>query len=152
MRALKNVFTVLGMLVVACVVVVEFAPKNVVAQVRAALVRDADEPARQSVVIRKFTSSSIFEAVYTVPAGKKFVLEHMNCTSLGPNLFAGVYLGNFTHANIAHAVPIISNAAGVTIADSSARFYYDPGTDVNLRIFTSDATTCTLTGYTVDLS
>lgn len=150
MRALKNTLTALGVIAVVGVTVAVFAPRTVVAQVRAALMRDVDEPSRQAVVIRKFTTTSSFDTVYTVPAGKKFVLEHMNCTSLASSLYAGIFNGTLSHANIVFSVPVINVSGTVLVADAAARVYFDPGTDLNLRIFTTDLTTCTLSGYTVD--
>jgi hypothetical protein len=128
-------------------------PSNpLVAQVRAALVRDVDQPARQNVVIRRFTSTSIFESFYTVPAGKRFVLEHMNCTSLDDELFAGIFVGSLQHQNIVYSVPVVSTSVGVLVADGDTRIYFDPGTVLNLRIFVFNATTCTLSGHTIDLN
>jgi hypothetical protein len=121
-----------------------------IAQIRAALVRDADHPARQAVTVRKFTSSSTFEAVYTVPAGKKFVLEHMNCTSLDDQLYAGIFNGSLQHQNIVFSVPVINTSGTVLVADAPTRIYFDAGAVLNLRIFANDSTTCTLSGFTVD--
>jgi hypothetical protein len=124
---------------------------SAVAQTRPALVRDVDHPARQSVTIRKFTASPIFEAVYTVPATKKFVLEHVNCTSLAASLFVGIFDGQLSHANIVYSVPVISTSATVLVASGDTRIYFEPGAILNLRIFVSGQTTCTLSGHTVDL-
>lgn len=124
----------------------------VLAQTRPALVRDVDQPARQSVTIRKFTATSIFEAVYAVPAGKKFVLEHMNCTSLGPQLYAGIFDGALSHANIVYSVPVINTSGTVLVADGATHIYFPPNAILNLRIFASGQTTCTLSGHTMDAS
>ena len=122
------------------------------AQVRPALVRDVDQPARQAVVIRKFANSSIFEAVYTVPAGKRFVLEHVNCSSLAASLYAGIFEGTLSHPNIVYSVPVIGVSAGVLVADGATRIYFEPGSVLNLRIFVTANTTCTLSGHTIDTS
>jgi hypothetical protein len=121
------------------------------AQTRPALVRDADNPARQGVTIRKFTTTPVFETVYTVPAGKYFVLEHMNCSSLDDQLYAGIFNGALAHANIVYSVPVISTSATVLVASGDTRIYFAPGAVLNLRIFASESTTCTLSGYTVDI-
>ena len=137
--------------VVAAVGIMAILPSSpLLAQVRAALVRDVDQPARQSVTIRKFTASSSFEAVYTVPAGKKFVLEHVNCTSLAGELYAGIFDGALSHANIVYSVPVINTSGTVLVADADTRIYFEPGAVLNLRIFTTNATTCTLSGHTMD--
>jgi hypothetical protein len=100
--------------VVAAVGIMATLPASpLLAQVRAALVRDVDQPARQSVTVRKFTRESVFETVYTVPA-----------------------------INVSGAMLV---ADGATIID------FEPGAALNLRIFVSEATTCTLSGHTVDL-
>lgn len=125
--------------------------ESAAAQTRSALVRDVDHPARQGVTIRKYTATSIFEPVYTVPADKKFVLEHMNCTSLGGGLFAGIFEGPLSHANIVYSVPVINTSGTVLVASGNTRIYFEPGTTLALRIFTSGQTTCTLSGHTVDL-
>jgi len=140
----------LAAVLVLCSVLGGVLAKPVLAQVRAALVRDVDNPARQAVTIRKFTASSIFEPVYTVPAGKKFVLEQMNCSSLATDLYVGIFDGGLSHANIVYSVPVISTSGTVLIADASTRVYFDPGAVLNLRIFVSGPTTCTLSGHTVD--
>jgi hypothetical protein len=121
------------------------------AQTRAALVRDADHPARQSVTIRKFTSTPIFEPVYTVPANKKFVLEHVNCSSLAASAYVGIFEGPLSHANIVYSVPVINVSASVLVASGDTRIYFEPGAILNLRMFVSSQTTCTLSGHTVDL-
>lgn len=128
-----------------------FGP-SVAAQVRAALVRDVDNPARQAVVIKNYTTTSIFETVYTVPAGKILVVEHMNCSALGTSLYAGLFVGPLTHQNIVYSVPVISTDSGVLVADGSTRLYLNGGTDLNLRVFTTNGTTCIVSGYTVDAS
>jgi hypothetical protein len=121
------------------------------AQVRAAVVRDVDQPARQSVTIRKFTNTNFFETVYVVPAGKKFVLEHMNCSSRADQLFAAIFEGTLTHANIVYSVPVINVSGTILVADGATSIYFEPGAALNLRIFVTEATTCTLSGHTVDL-
>jgi hypothetical protein len=115
------------------------------------LVRDVDNPARQAVMIQKYTSTSIFETIYTVPVDKIFVLEQMNCSALTDSVYVGIFQGSLTHANIVYSVPPVGTTGTVTILDGHTRVYFNPGTDLNLRIFTSGQTTCTLSGYTVDV-
>jgi hypothetical protein len=90
--------------------------------------------------------------VYTVPAGKRFVLEHMNCTSLSAALYAGIFVGPLQIQNAVYSVPVTSANAQILIADSDTRIYFEPGTVVNLRMFVSGQTICTLSGHTVDLN
>lgn len=150
MSKLKQTSYAILAVIVAVVVVDMAAPPEVIAQVRAALVRDVDHPARQAVTIRKNTDVSIFETVYTVPANKKLVVEHMNCTSLDDQLYAGIFEGSLAHANIVYSVPVINTSATVLIADADTRLYFEPGAALKLRIFVSAQTTCTISGHTVD--
>jgi hypothetical protein len=135
----------------ACVLGGIFA-KPVWAQVRAALVRDADHPARQAVIIRRFTNNTIFDPVYTVPAGKIFTLEHMNCTTLDASLYAGIFEFGLAHNNIFYSVPVTTTSNGVLVADGETRIYFNPGEVLYLRIFVSNLTTCTISGHTVDVT
>jgi hypothetical protein len=130
----------------------EFLAEPVWAQVRAALVKEVDQPARQAVTIRRNTSSSILENVYTVPAGKKLVVEQMNCSALGTDpVYVGIFQGPLAHANIVYSVPAVQSASSVRMLDGQTRLYFEPGTALNLRIFTSDNITCTISGHTVDV-
>jgi len=140
-----------NLILVAAAVFGSLLAGTAAAQTRPALVRDADHPARQSVTIRKFTATPLFEPVYTVPAGKSFVLEHMNCTSLDDQLYAGIFNGSVSHANIVYSVPVINTSGTVLVASGDTRIYFAPGAVLNLRIFASNATTCTLSGHTVDI-
>lgn len=115
------------------------------------LVRDVDNPARQAVVIRKNTTTSIFEVVYTVPLDKIFILEHMNCSALADGVYVGIFEGALSHANIVYSVPPLGATASVWIFDGHTQIYFDPGINVTLRIFTTGNTTCTLSGHTVDV-
>jgi hypothetical protein len=151
MLTLKKALYLFGALAVAVTAVQMAVPRELMAQVRAALVRDVDHPARQSVTIRNFTSSSVFQPVYTVPAGKRLVLEHVNCTSLDDQLYAGIFQGALAHENIVYSVPVINTSGTVLVADGSTRIYFEPGESINLRIFVTEATTCTLSGHTVDV-
>jgi hypothetical protein len=128
-----------------------FLIDDAVAQVRPAYVRDLDTVARQTVTIRKNTSVSIFEDVYTVPAGKKLVVEHMNCSALGTApLYVRIFEGSLAHAKIVSSLPSVGTNASVRILEGQMRLYIGPGETVFLRIFTTDNTTCTFSGHTVD--
>jgi len=140
-----------NLILVAAAVFGSMLAGTAAAQTRPALVRDADHPARQSVTIRKFTATPLFETVYTVPAGKYFVLEHMNCTSLDDQLYACIFNGALAHANFVYSVPVINTSGTVLVASGDTRIYFAPGAVLNLRIFAFNATTCTLSGHTVDI-
>jgi hypothetical protein len=135
------------------VLAIELAgPTELIAQIRAALVRDADHPGRNGFTFRHNTSTSTFVPIMTVPAGKILVLEHLNCSALDPDLYVGVFQGSLSHANIVMSAPVISTAATVTIADTDAKAVVQAGAALNLRIFDpgNAQVTCSLTGYTID--
>jgi hypothetical protein len=123
-------------------------PRDLLGQVRAALFIDADQPARQSVVIRKATSTPRYQEVYTVPADKKLVVEHINCSTFNEAYF-GLAIGSLNYANIVYSVPWVSTNAGVYVFDGSTRLYFEPGTELSLQMHVSNDSTCTITGYTV---
>ena len=149
-KRLARVLSV-NLILVAAAVFGSLLAGTAAAQTRPALVRDADHPARQSVTIRRFTATPLFETVYTVPAGKYFVLEHMNCTSLDDQLYAGIFNGSVSHANIVYSVPVINTSGTVLVASGDTRIYFAAGAILNLRIFANELTTCTLSGHTVDI-
>jgi hypothetical protein len=123
------------------------------AQVRAALVKEVDVPARQAVMIRRNTSSNTFENVFTVPAGKRLVVEEVNCSALGTDpVYVGLFVTALAHANIVYSAPPQGSGATVRIFGGPTRVYFEPGTSVFLRMFTGDNTTCTIAGYTVDVA
>lgn len=126
-------------------------PADAVAQVRAAYVKDVDNPARQAVTLKKYSSSAnVFELLYTVPADKVFVMEHMNCSALADNFYGAIFDGGLSHGNIRYSVP--GTSASVLIADGATRTYFAPGAQLNIRMFTTDPgqMVCTVSGYTVD--
>jgi hypothetical protein len=127
--------------------------QTVTSQVRAALVKEVDQPARQNVMIKRNTSSSIFEDIYTVPVGKKLVVEHLNCSSLSASdIYVGLFVGGLNHANIFYSVPFVAETANVKVHDGSTQIYFEPGATIQLRIFTAGNTTCTIAGHTVDVT
>ena len=150
-KTMKRVLVLSACLVIIAGVV-SITQSDVVAQIRAALVRDVDQPARQAVTIKKYSDTIFFEGVYTVPAGKELVVEHMNCSTLTTSFYGGIFEGALSHANIRYSVPVIGESAGVLIADGATRLYFNPGSTLNLRMYPGGGSmTCTISGYTVDL-
>jgi len=151
MSKLKKTVLTLTALAVALAAVHVATDQTLVAQIRAALVRDVDHPARQAVMIKHYTAESDFDIIYTVPAGKRLVVEHVNCTALDDTVYVGLYHPNaLTHSNIVYSPPLISTSVGVTILDGDTRLYFEPGVSLSLRVFTSEPTTCMISGHTVD--
>lgn len=128
------------------------APTDLVAQLRAAIVRDADQPARQAVTLKHFSAANAFVQLYTVPAGRVLVVEHMNCSALTDDFYGAIFDGPLAHANSRCSVPVQSTSATVLIADGSTRQYFEAGSVLYLRMFTMDpgSMTCTVSGYTLD--
>jgi len=153
MSKLKKTVLTLTALAAALAAVHVATDQTLVAQIRAALVRDVDHPARQAVMIKQYTAENYFDVVYTVPAGKKLVVEHVNCTALDDTVYVGLYEPNvLTHSNVVYSPPLISTSVGVTILDGDTRLYFEPGVSLSLRVFTNGATTCMISGHTVDAS
>jgi hypothetical protein len=115
--------------------------KPVWAQVRAALVRDADNPA-----LAPFTASASFNfnalntqaLVTTVPAGKRLVIEHVSFVSGGQSSNQVVYAGlrSAQFGTVVLVLPInaphVSVTPGLTLQDGAlpVKAYFDSGQDV----------------------
>jgi hypothetical protein len=117
------------------------APREAVAQTRAALVRDIDTPALQP--FRSQTSFSLTALntqllVTTVPAGKRLVLEYIswNATNVGSAqiVFASLRSSQFgaVQQNFQINPPHISVTPGFTLQDGTmpVRVYFEAGEEV----------------------
>ena len=135
-----------------------------VAQIRAALVSDINNPARQPVRLSftetltdGFSQVSFGTTIYTVPAGKRLVLEHLYADAFAPSA-QGVNVAlldpnYFFPIEQRHAVPF-----GLFMHQSSTtvRIYYDPGATVRVVTYRYPTTgsaevTVRLNGHLVDL-
>ncbi len=150
--------------VLAGIVIVGSAGSGVVAQVRAALTRDVDNPAlapfRTSV---DFSMSFINEQrqLVTVPPGKRLVIEFISwrSTSATPTeiIFGGLRVGQFGPfiSNIEVNPPHASAATGFVLQDSSepVRLYVESGEDLWMSVSRSSSGAATfhmdLHGYYV---
>ena len=152
--------TVAAAVLAACYVLGTVLATPVWAQVvRAALIRDIDHPARHAVTIRRSTlGGNSFEAVYTVPADKTLVIEHVNCTAIDTDAqgfvqeaYVGIQ-GGLGFDSIVYSVPAVATKTILTwrIFDGQTRLYFEPGTEVLLRIINNYETTCTISGFTVN--
>jgi hypothetical protein len=143
----------IGLLAVTAVaLLVSLAAPPVIAQVRASLVVDADQPARQAVTIRKGSSFSTYDPIYTVPAGKRLVLEQINCSTFGSDSYFGLFEGPLSFANLIYSLPEKSYSGGVHIFDAQTRLYFEPGADLRLKMWIYGDAICTMSGYLVDVT
>jgi hypothetical protein len=140
------------------------------AQVRAAFVKDLDNPARQPFAVNSgainFPSSStnLTQELLTVPAGKRAVIEHVSCIDFLPTGINFVRMQlNYTLGGTAKAMQFVHDFVGSSFASGidvwsfsqPVRAYADPGTVVSmtaLRRSTSGTggIECELSGYYVD--
>jgi len=131
---------------------------TLVGQAGAVLVREA----RQGIMVRKWRpDSSCWEDLfYTVPAGKAFVLEHVNCIAAGDagaEMTVTINIGDVLYETLVFQVPVVNSVTKLNvtnfIADSSPRLYFAAGDGVSLFMCTGTlpaASSCTISGYTVD--
>jgi hypothetical protein len=151
-----------------------FVADNAVAQLRAELVKNVDEPGRmpyQETVSYNGGSTPVCPVLQfclptfpAVPAGKRLVVEHVSAMIFvtntgGPNLFAfrtgfSTNTGNVLVMN--HAFSLGGSIASVNIwsIDRQVRVYYGPGEGPSLKIGASASMgfvhNVTLHGYLID--
>ncbi len=109
--------------------------KPAFAQVKAALVRDVDNPALQPVqfalTMHKTGGNPQYAAsVPPIPVGKKLVIETISIVDQNPGTYAGqlVAVPNVNGVDVGFAVPLQYNAALQTTSGTlSARLYADAG-------------------------
>jgi hypothetical protein len=144
----------------------------VIAQVRAALVKDADNPARQPFAVNSGVSpipvgaNTATQILLTVPAGKRAVIEHVSCIDF---LASG---DNFVRMELRHTLGGAGKAqqfvhdfvggsllSGINIWSFSQpiRAYADPGTEVAMvalrrTVAGTGGIECELSGYYVDMA
>ena len=154
---------------VAAIVGSMFA-EPVVAQVRAALVKDVDNGARQpfgASASPVFAASTITASgdFLTVPAGKRAVVEHFSCINYASttNSFVRLEL-SFVTAGVstwhqfvaANAGPSLISGIDIWTVSQPLKAYADPGTVINLsairRNTASAGLECYITGHYVDLT
>jgi hypothetical protein len=141
MNRAKKYLSVSAVLILTAAIVAAIFAKPVVAQVRAALVRDIDAPAlapfRASV---DFNLAALNDQrlLTTVPAGKRLVIEYISYWSYGPTsdqlVFGTLRTGQF--GPFAHIIQINPPHASATstlfIQDASlpVKLYFEPGDEV----------------------
>jgi hypothetical protein len=142
----------------------------VVAQVRAALVKDVDNGARQPFAAQAAppflgSSSNATGTFLTVPAGKRGVIEHFSCVNYASagNTFIRLEL-RFVTAGLQRQHEFVATntgpsfVAGVDVwtVSQPVRAYADPETAIQLtavrRVPGTDGVECYITGHFVDLT
>jgi hypothetical protein len=122
------------------------------------LVRDLDNPARQPVAFKFFGD-------YTVPAGKRLVIEYVSGFYLLPtdatlqpvnSIHIGTVVNNqsYAHYALAHRSTIdTANSRTHYTVGQSLRIYADPGTQVELQGIPNNiiVVSITFSGYLVDV-
>ena len=142
------------------------AVEPVLAQVRAALVRDVDAPALAPVTLRRelnFTAVNNQALLTTVPAGKRLVIDHVSYFSAGQTIgeliFLGLRIGEFG-PNVLYAEinrPHVSADSNLNIQDGShpAKAYFEAGQEVWLTASRNNSSfrsvSVVFTGYYVTL-
>ena len=116
-----------------------FTAKPLFAQIRAALVQNRDEPARQPFTLQ--VTNGLPAATWQVPPGKRYVIEQysMRCSVDSANGGAlgdvSVSVGNLieAHAFAPHSIDL--NGAGqiLWVASATTRLYADPADLITLR-------------------
>jgi hypothetical protein len=126
---------------IASALLIGVVAKPVWAQVRAALVRDTDNPALapfSGQVSFSFSALNTQALLTTVPAGKRLVIEHVSFVSGGQSSSQLVYasLRSAQFGTVVLVLPITAPHAsvtpGLTLQDGSlpVKAYFDAGQDV----------------------
>lgn len=166
MQASRTRLVIAAALIVALGIVALVA-RPAMAQLRAALVKDVDNPARQPFAAGAFPSFSgrlAAESFLTVPAGKRGVIEHVSCVNVldASNNFVRLQVDVTTDGNL-NSHQFVHSNVGPSIGDlevwsfsQPVRVYADPGTEVELNVFRRVGTgsgnvECYISGHYVDL-
>ena len=140
----RNLWLIALVLVFSALLAKEFA-RPVLAQVRAALVQDVDEPGRNILVISGASANNFPSfADFQVPAGKRYVIEQYTADCLVDNTgtVSNIQLsGQAGSANtLSSVVPhFVSNSPGTFnghvvnewVGTGNGPFYADPGTFIH---------------------
>src|SRR5882724_9079818 len=141
MKNRKLQLVAVPLVLVASTILIGVFAKPVLAQVRAALVRDSDNPALapfSGVASFNFSALNTQALITTVPAGKRLVIEHVSFVSGGASSNQLVYAGlrNSQFGAVVLVLPInaphLSVTPGLTLQDNSlpVRAYFEAGQDV----------------------
>ena len=161
-----RLFTLAGALAIISVLGHFFA-KPLLAQVRAALIQNVDEPARNPIALNILGDATFAGApgTVTVPLGKRYVIEAFTgqCAVASPNNLSSIVVTTTAGAvlpgafqNQAQAwAPGFFLSSGEWFANSTTRLYADPGSTVTASAYASNSfpKSCSywLSGYAVNL-
>jgi hypothetical protein len=152
-RFATNVLTSIGFVLVMATVSLWTAPR-VIAAVKAALVRDADNPARNAIQFEFYNSGA---NVYHVPASKILVIEYVSFQTVfsTPGTYSlsttvkGVTVGHY-FSPVSY-VGAADAGNGDWFLGTTVRIYADPGTDVTVQTIGSAASgNGAFSGYLID--
>lgn len=105
-----------------------FYAKPLLAQVRAAVIQNMDEPGRNSFQIKLFTDDGTGVASFTVPAGKRYIVEAFAGYCFSPN--TGIDLLGIENSSVVGAyVPVYKASvfAGGYFGNGLVKLYGAPG-------------------------
>jgi hypothetical protein len=152
MQFAKRLMMILGSLVLLAAIVSLAAPK-VAHAVVATLIRDVDNPARQTVVVpscyaaQNDSNPTFYSCTlpYTVPAGQRLVLEQLElyCQLPGTTTIDNSFLqfaegGTETSHYLFPALQVSGSGFGIYGLNQSVRYYADAGSALVIGVNTTD--------------
>jgi hypothetical protein len=160
---MKNRLLTLAGALALMAVLGKFYAVPVLAQVRAALVKNIDEhgriPYSQHLNCQNTGSAECNATFFTVPANKRLVIEHVNgFVGTFTNLAAVNFFGNGTTQNIFFQLQGTNGGNNIYVANEPFLTYFEAGqtpeyfVGVNQGGFVFITSGVTITGYLVDLT
>lgn len=137
-----------------------FYAKPLLAQVRAALVQNVDEPGRNPITLFGIGGASNldinkYEANFTVPAGQRYVIQAFGgqCTVASGDAMTAIHL-QLPDSALAVA-PAVFLVGDQWSASATTHLYFDPGATVKWQALSNnlDFQSCTFfaSGYSITL-
>jgi len=162
---------VIAAVILAAAAILGAVAQPVWAQVRAALVKDADNPARQpfsasSSSLYSGSSSSAAATLLIVPSGKRAVVQHLSCINYlaVDNSFVRfemLYIANGVAARHqfvnTHVGTSFVASADIWSFSQPVHAYADPGTEISVNALRRSSAglgglECDVSGYYVDMT
>ena len=142
--------------------------RAVMAQIKASLVKDADNPARQPISLRAIVNVSAgaengyARGIYQVPAGKRLTIDYIALNNTTPNGETALSVFVASNASIAYAEVTTSAPLAnlpqfhYSTASQQVHMFANPGDLVDVGLSTNGGsgasfTSVVLNGYLVDL-
>jgi len=141
----KQLLTIIGALALLAVLG-HFFEKQLLAQVRAALVQNMDEPGRNPITLSG--SSTGGTATVTVPAGQRYVIQAFGgtCVVAASDVMTAVDIGGGVRGAQATA-PAFQLQSGVWTVSATTHLYIDPGSSIAWAASTYNGTTPEVCGF-----